>query len=608
MTRIGRPGWDVALPTLHTLARVLAMFAAMFADVRVLAGVRAAPRPGVRDARTVVARATRPGDGRRDDSRFSSRPSNNAVPYRRRVPLIDYYAVLDVPPESSPDEIRAAWRALQKSVHPDLAGDHAAAAAALVNEAFEILTSPSHRASFDADRDEWLAHGANDDLALVDPTPLSAWSGPDPREPADARGRHDAAFVDESRCVGCLQCALHAPETFHVETRFGKARVVNQWADGRDAVEDAVDACPVRCIHFVDRVAELPLLERVAARLWKEGGAAFGGCASSPFEVAESLRRRAAGPGGIAPWPSRRRRGGSNGRPNGGGEDASRVDSSAANAAVAAAVAAAAKAAEEAAAAADAWAETKRPTETAAPRGPPTDANDRPTNRDRAENTAEVSVVVSRGRTSARTFESGGGVSSTAKAVRASPSPDVARVQSLLDANPNDAVSAGDGIAAEYWTPIPESERAASSSFEESDDGGYAPTEWIQNIRKSRAKSVESSGASGGASGGAPGGSGRRNASGFEGAHPRDASSSPVRVNPAAIVAAAATVAAAISATTGDDVAASEAATLVVAGRPAEWLASPWVAWGCATAAWTVVMSAADALLRAAEHLRPPDP
>ena len=79
-------------------------------------------------------------------------------------------------------------------------------------------------------------------------------------------------------------------------------------------------------------------------------------------------------------------------------------------------------------------------------------------------------------------------------------------------------------------------------------------------------------------------------------------------MNPAAIVGAAATVAAAISATTGDDAAASEAATLVVAGRPAEWLASPWIAWGCATAAWTVVMSAADALLRAAEHLRPPDP
>ena len=624
MTRIGRLGSNVARRALHTLARVLAMLAAYAPS----ATIRVASRPRVRDARAVVARATRPGDRRRDDSRSSSRSSNNAVPYRRRVPLIDYYAVLDVPPDSSPDEIRAAWRALQKSVHPDLAGDHAAAAAALVNEAVEILTCPSRRASFDADRDEWLAHGANDDLALMDPTPLSAWSGPDPREPAGARGRHDAAFVDESRCVGCLKCALHAPETFHVETRFGKARVVNQWADGRDAVEDAVDACPVRCIHFVDRVAELPLLERVAARQWKEGGTEFGGRSASPFDVAASLRRRAARPGGIAPWPSRRRRGGSNRRPNGGGGDASRVDSSAANAAVAAAVAAAAAAAEAAAAAADAWAETAKPSE------PPNDRNDRK----KTTETTELSVVVSAltPRTDhRRTFE---GVRTASAGVGAFRSPDVARVQSLLDADPNENENAsefsdGFGFAAEYWIPIPESERAASSSFEESDDGGFAPTEWIQNIRKSRARAAgddENERACACASAGASGsGSGRTR---FEGPNPRDTSSSsspssssfPSRytvgfepttagsprasADPAAVVGAAAALAAAISATTGNDVAASEAATLVAAGRPAEWLASPWVAWGCATAAWTVVITAADAILRAVEHLNRPEP
>ena len=629
MTRIGRLGSNVARRALHTLARVLAMLAAYAPS----STIRVASRPRVRDARAVVARATRPGDRRRDDSRSSSRSSNNAVPYRRRVPLIDYYAVLDVPPDSSPDEIRAAWRALQKSVHPDLAGDHAAAAAALVNEAVEILTCPSHRASFDADRDDWLAHGANDDLALMDPTPLSAWSGPDPREPAGARGRHDAAFVDESRCVGCLKCALHAPETFHVETRFGKARVVNQWADGRDAVEDAVDACPVRCIHFVDRVAELPLLERVAARQWKEGGTEFGGQSASPFDVAASLRRRAARPGGIAPWPSRRRRGGSNRRPNGGGGDASRVDSSAANAAVAAAVAA------EAAAAADAWAETAKPN------APPTNANHhRTTEKTTEKKETERSVVVSAQtlrNDHRRTFDgvrtASGGVWSSANAARSSfPSPDVARVQSLLDANPNENASAfSDEFAAEYWIPIPESERAASSSFEESDDGGFAPTEWIQNIRKSRAGAAvenenekENENASAGASAGASGsgscsGSGRTR---FEGPNPRGASSSsfPSRyaagfepttagsprasADPAAVVGAAAALAAAISATTGNDVAASEAATLVAAGRPAEWLASPWVAWGCATAAWTVVISAADAILRAVEHLKRPEP
>jgi hypothetical protein len=40
--------------------------------------------------------------------------------------------------------------------------------------------------------------------------------------------------------------------------------VVDQWADGKDAVEDAVAACPVQCIHLVDKARELPLLERVA--------------------------------------------------------------------------------------------------------------------------------------------------------------------------------------------------------------------------------------------------------------------------------------------------------------------------------------------------------
>jgi hypothetical protein len=53
-----------------------------------------------------------------------------------------------------------------------------------------------------------------------------------------------------------------APKTFFIETRFGCARVVDQWADGRDAVDDAVAACPVSCIHWVDRTRELPLLER----------------------------------------------------------------------------------------------------------------------------------------------------------------------------------------------------------------------------------------------------------------------------------------------------------------------------------------------------------
>ena len=56
-----------------------------------------------------------------------------------------------------------------------------------------------------------------------------------------------------------------APKTFFIETRFGCARVVDQWADGLDAVEDAVAACPVQCIHWVDKTRELPLLAGVSS-------------------------------------------------------------------------------------------------------------------------------------------------------------------------------------------------------------------------------------------------------------------------------------------------------------------------------------------------------
>ena len=57
-------------------------------------------------------------------------------------------------------------RAVQKQVHPDLVGrtegnQRASAATALVNEAYAVLTDPTGRAAFDADREEWLRVGVN---------------------------------------------------------------------------------------------------------------------------------------------------------------------------------------------------------------------------------------------------------------------------------------------------------------------------------------------------------------------------------------------------------------------------------------------------------------
>ena len=273
----------------------------------------APPRRNVRPQR---------GSRRLQPARASSSSSTSSTIYKPRVPFVDLYEVLALEPSATDGEVKTAYRILQKAVHPDLAGEYASAAAALVNEAASVLTSPADRARFDRDRSEWLASGrGSSDQSLMDPSPLSAWSGPSEGEPEDDRGRHDAAFVDESACIGCLKCALIAPTTFWIETRFGCARVVDQWADGREAVEDAVAACPVQCIHFVNRRAELPLLERVAARQWRDGGSGGGANpaarlwraqwrrhSSSPRRSGREPRGAISSPGPPAGLPGRRAR------------------------------------------------------------------------------------------------------------------------------------------------------------------------------------------------------------------------------------------------------------------------------------------------------------
>jgi len=57
-----------------------------------------------------------------------------------------------------------------------------------------------------------------------------------------------AIFVDEIKCVGCLNCALLARKTFAIESVYGRARVVAQWADSEHKIEEAIGSCPVNCI------------------------------------------------------------------------------------------------------------------------------------------------------------------------------------------------------------------------------------------------------------------------------------------------------------------------------------------------------------------------
>ena len=72
--------------------------------------------------------------------------------------------------------------------------------------------------------------------------------------------RQKGAYVDETTCIGCKHCAHTAPNTFYIEPEHGRARVFNQDGDSEELIEEAMDTCPVKCIHWKD-YTELKKLE-----------------------------------------------------------------------------------------------------------------------------------------------------------------------------------------------------------------------------------------------------------------------------------------------------------------------------------------------------------
>ena len=64
--------------------------------------------------------------------------------------LPDYYSILSVRPDASPEEIRAAYRRLAKRLHPDVGGESVTFHA--VQEAYDALSDPARRRAYDAQR------------------------------------------------------------------------------------------------------------------------------------------------------------------------------------------------------------------------------------------------------------------------------------------------------------------------------------------------------------------------------------------------------------------------------------------------------------------------
>jgi len=100
------------------------------------------------------------------------------------------------------------------------------------------------------------------DPSLAYSTPLSVPVAATGREPLLGGAlRQKAVWVDEAVCIGCRYCAHVAAHTFVVESNWGRSRAIRQDGDSTELIQEAIDTCPVDCIHWV-AYEELPALER----------------------------------------------------------------------------------------------------------------------------------------------------------------------------------------------------------------------------------------------------------------------------------------------------------------------------------------------------------
>ncbi|XP_042492126.1 chaperone protein dnaJ C76, chloroplastic [Macadamia integrifolia] len=152
----------------------------------------------------------------------------------------DLYDLLGIDSTSNLSQIKDAYRSLQKRCHPDIAGPAGHDMAIILNEAYAVLSDSNSRFIYDKEQSKMEEFRGYTGKPLY-----STWFGSETEE--------RAVFVDELKCVGCLKCALLAQKTFAIESAYGRARVVGQWADPEDTIQEAIEACPVNCIWTVER-------------------------------------------------------------------------------------------------------------------------------------------------------------------------------------------------------------------------------------------------------------------------------------------------------------------------------------------------------------------
>ncbi|CAD5166778.1 unnamed protein product [Musa acuminata subsp. malaccensis] len=178
----------------------------------------------------------------------------------------DFYAVLGLLPDATPQQIKKAYYNCMKACHPDLSGNDPDINnfCMFINEVYAVLSDPIQRMIYDE------IHG----YAATAINPFF-----------DDSASKDHAFVDEFSCIaGCKNCANVAPDVFRIEEEYGRARVFSQ-SGNPDLVQQAIESCPVDCIHRTS-AAQLSLLEDEMRRVERVNvGLMLSGMGSSSLDV-----------------------------------------------------------------------------------------------------------------------------------------------------------------------------------------------------------------------------------------------------------------------------------------------------------------------------------
>jgi ferredoxin len=59
-------------------------------------------------------------------------------------------------------------------------------------------------------------------------------------------------YIDEDECIGCGSCEEICPEVFKLNEDTEKAEVIKADGGPEDLIEEAMETCPVECIHWED--------------------------------------------------------------------------------------------------------------------------------------------------------------------------------------------------------------------------------------------------------------------------------------------------------------------------------------------------------------------